>query len=70
MLPQSPDYKALFIKAEKERQREASLRRQAEARQQQPEERTRKTTFDEYIHAYHTFLSKVIDFTSSTAFET
>ncbi|KAL2859765.1 uncharacterized protein BJX67DRAFT_376054 [Aspergillus lucknowensis] len=45
----SPDYKALFLKAEEERKREAELRRQAE-------ERNRPTTFPEFIRHCHDLL--------------
>ncbi|KAH8434442.1 uncharacterized protein LDX57_012089 [Aspergillus melleus] len=47
----SPDYKALFLKAEEERKREAELRRQAE-------ERNRPTTFPEFIQHCHDLLRR------------
>ena len=49
----SPDYKALFL-------REAELRRHAEDRQRQAEERLRPTTFEEYIRACHNLLSRPV----------
>lgn len=59
----SPDYKALFLKAEKERKQEAELRRQAEERERQAEqrerqrrERNRPTTLPEFIQHCHDLL--------------
>lgn len=59
----SPDYKALFLKAEEERKQEAELRREAEERQKQAEkrerqerERNRPTTFGEFIKHCHDLL--------------
>ncbi|GCB27605.1 hypothetical protein AAWM_10490 [Aspergillus awamori] len=59
-----PDYKALFLRAEEERQRQAELRRQAEERQRQAEqerdqerEQTRRTTFAELIRYCHNYTS-------------
>ncbi|PYH98607.1 hypothetical protein BO71DRAFT_459297 [Aspergillus ellipticus CBS 707.79] len=66
-----PDYKALFFRAEEERQREAELRKQAEERQRQAEEhqrqaeqerdkgreQTRQTTFAELIRFCHVYFS-------------
>ncbi|KAI2863713.1 hypothetical protein CBS76997_10874 [Aspergillus niger] len=59
----SPDYKALFLKAEEERKRaeerqrkEAELRRQAEEREGQQRERNRPTTFPEFIQHCHDLL--------------
>lgn len=49
----SPDYKALFLKAEEERKQEAELRRQAEEREKQERERNRPTTFKEFIRHCH-----------------
>ncbi|GKZ39089.1 hypothetical protein AbraIFM66950_011847 [Aspergillus brasiliensis] len=60
-----PDYKALFLRAEEERQREAELRKQAEERQRQAEqerdqgrEQTRQTTFAELIRFCHVYFSR------------
>ncbi|KAL4938515.1 hypothetical protein BDV06DRAFT_200776 [Aspergillus oleicola] len=59
----SPDYKALFLKAEEERKQaeeerkqEAELRRQAEERERQERERNRPTTFEEFIQYSHDLL--------------
>jgi hypothetical protein len=59
----SPDYKALFLKAEEERKQEAELRtqeaelrRQAEEREKQQRERNRPTTFPEFIRHCHDLL--------------
>ncbi|KAF4227345.1 hypothetical protein CNMCM6805_003102 [Aspergillus fumigatiaffinis] len=59
----SPDYKALFLKAEEERKQEAELRRQeaelrrqAEEREKQQRERNRPTTFPEFIRHCHGLL--------------
>jgi FtsZ-interacting cell division protein YlmF len=70
----SPDYKALFFKAEEERKQaeerqrqEATLRRQAEERQRQAEERERQerernrpTTFREFIQHCHDLLWRLL----------
>ncbi|GJP88742.1 SNF2 N-terminal domain family protein [Aspergillus niger] len=60
-----PDYKALFLRAEEERQREAELRKQAEERQRlaeqerdQGREQTRQTTFAELIRFCHVYFSR------------
>ncbi|KAL3466427.1 hypothetical protein BJX64DRAFT_14350 [Aspergillus heterothallicus] len=52
----SPDYRALFLKAEEERKQEAELRRQAEERERQQRERNRPTTFPEFIRYCHDLL--------------
>jgi hypothetical protein len=59
----SPDYKALFFKAEEERKKaeerqrqEAALRKQAEEREGQERERNRPTTFKEFIRHCHDLL--------------
>ncbi|GFF96253.1 hypothetical protein IFM53868_08444 [Aspergillus udagawae] len=59
----SPDYKALFLKAEEGRKQEAELRRQeaelrrqAEEREKQQRERNRPTTFPEFIRHCHDLL--------------
>ncbi|KAL6238236.1 hypothetical protein BDW75DRAFT_228063 [Aspergillus navahoensis] len=52
----SPDFKALFLKAEEERKHEAELRRQAEERERQQRERNRPTTFPEFIQHCHDLL--------------
>lgn len=52
----SPDYKALFLKAEEERKQEAELRREAEKRERQERERNRPTTFGEFIKHCHDHL--------------
>ncbi|KAL3247387.1 hypothetical protein ABHI18_012415, partial [Aspergillus niger] len=66
-----PDYQALYLRAEEERQREAELRKQAEERQRQAEEhqqqaeqerdqerdQTRQTTFAELIRYCHNYTS-------------
>ncbi|KAK9481486.1 hypothetical protein V1527DRAFT_504039 [Lipomyces starkeyi] len=53
----SPNYKAIFLRAEEERNQERELRRQAEDREKQAEDRNRLTTFDEFIRACHKLLS-------------
>ncbi|KAK9263142.1 hypothetical protein V1519DRAFT_441083 [Lipomyces tetrasporus] len=50
----SPDYKALFLRAEEEWNQERELLRQAEERLNQERERT---TFEEFIRACHNLLS-------------
>ncbi|KAL4986045.1 hypothetical protein BDW68DRAFT_133427 [Aspergillus falconensis] len=59
----SPDYKALFLKAEEERKRAEEERkraeereRQAEQRERQQRERNRPTTFPEFIQHCHNLL--------------
>ncbi|CAG8905124.1 unnamed protein product [Penicillium nalgiovense] len=59
----SPDYKALFLKAEEERKRAEEERkraeereRQAEERERQQRERNRPTTFPEFIRLCHDLL--------------
>ncbi|RDH26329.1 hypothetical protein BDQ94DRAFT_178272 [Aspergillus welwitschiae] len=52
----SPDYKALFLKAEEERKQEAALRRPAEEQARQERERNRPTTFSEFIRHCHDLL--------------
>ncbi|KAE8307045.1 hypothetical protein BDV41DRAFT_556191 [Aspergillus transmontanensis] len=59
----SPDYKALFLKAEDERKRAVERERQAEERERQAEERERQqrecnrpTTFPEFIRHCHDLL--------------
>jgi hypothetical protein len=59
----SPDYKALFFKAEEERKLAEERQRQAEERQRQAEEgesqereRNRPTTFPEFIRHCHDLL--------------
>lgn len=73
------DYKALFLKAEKERKQaeerekqeaelrkraeelhvqEAAFRRRAEEGERQERERTRRTTFDEFIRYSNDLLSR------------
>ncbi|KAF7133902.1 hypothetical protein CNMCM5793_005368 [Aspergillus hiratsukae] len=59
----SPDYKALFLKAEEERKQAEERQRQAEDRQRQAEEREREerernrpTTFGEFIRHCHDLL--------------
>ena len=66
-----PDYKALFLKAEKEREQEVELRRQerelrrqerelrrqAEKAQRQERELNQQTTLEEFIRACHNLLS-------------
>ncbi|KAF5856131.1 hypothetical protein ETB97_007835 [Aspergillus alliaceus] len=61
----SPDYKALFLRAEEERRREAELRGQAEENQRKAEEerdqgreQTRQTTFGELIQLCHNLFSR------------
>lgn len=54
----SPDYKALFLRAEDERRREAELRKQAEEERDQGRERTRRTTFGELIRLCHNLFSR------------
>ncbi|OJJ65836.1 hypothetical protein ASPBRDRAFT_79608 [Aspergillus brasiliensis CBS 101740] len=53
-----PDYKALFLRAEEERQREAELRKQAEQERDQGREQTRQTTFAELIRFCHVYFSR------------
>lgn len=60
-----PDYKALFLKAEKEREQEVELRRQerelrrqAEEAQRQERELNQQTTLEEFIRACHNLLSR------------
>ena len=68
------DYKALFLRAEKERKQEAELRiraeqrerqaeqreRQAEQRERRERERNRQTTFKEFIQHCHDLLSQLL----------
>ena len=60
-----PNYKTLFLKAERERKQEEERRKQAEERQRQAEERqrqaeeqTRPTTFGELIRYGHNIVAK------------
>ncbi|KAI2895994.1 hypothetical protein CBS63078_8333 [Aspergillus niger] len=53
-----PDYKALFLRAEEERQREAELRKQAEQERDQGREQTQQTTFAELIRYCHIYFSQ------------
>ncbi|EHA26120.1 hypothetical protein ASPNIDRAFT_120396, partial [Aspergillus niger ATCC 1015] len=59
-----PDYQALYLRAEEERQREAELRKQAEERGRQAEqerdqerEQTRRTTLTELLRCCHKYTS-------------
>lgn len=52
----SPDYKALFLKAEEERKQAEERQRQAEERERQERERNRPTTFGEFIKHCHDLL--------------
>ncbi|KAL4780135.1 hypothetical protein BJX76DRAFT_351242 [Aspergillus varians] len=52
----SPDYKALFLKAEEERKQAEERQRQAEERERQERERNRPTTFGEFIRHCHDLL--------------
>lgn len=61
--PSSPDYKALFLKADEERKQAEERQRQAEERQRHAEERERQerernrsTTFGEFIRHCHDLL--------------
>ncbi|GAA93148.1 similar to An08g12110 [Aspergillus luchuensis IFO 4308] len=53
-----PDYQALYLRAEEERQREAELRKQAEQERDQGREQTRQTTFAELIRFCHVYFSR------------
>ncbi|GLA56090.1 hypothetical protein AnigIFM63604_004386 [Aspergillus niger] len=53
----TPDYKALYLRAEEERQRESELRKQAEQERDQEREQTRRTTFAELIRYCHNYTS-------------
>jgi hypothetical protein len=52
----SPDYKALFLKAEEERKKAEERQRQAEERERQERERNRPTTLEEFIGHCHDLL--------------
>lgn len=55
----SPDYKALFFKAEEERKQAEERERQAEERERQERERNRLTTLGEFIRHCHNLLDAV-----------